>query len=167
MHIVALRLESCVAKLQWSTKYLALPWQLKGSFYSSLHPETQKCLKKDGCLSPCFSPCSHQCSRASLAGAQEQPCLHKGENNLHHPTWQQVIQALSNGALALLGTGWQRQKIWESRGQQDLTVPLETSACRSSCRLHVTFNAHSCAQRAGNIPDAWARMPGGMKDGVE
>lgn len=114
-----------------------------------------------------LQPPMQQSQPCRSTGTTLPPCLHKGEHNLHHPTWQQVIQALSNGALALLGTGWQRQKIWESRGQQDLTVPLETSACRSSCRLHVTFNAHSCAQRAGNIPDAWARMPGGMKDGVE
>lgn len=57
--------------------------------------------------------------------------LCKGEYNLHHSTWQQgpqVIQALSNGALALLGTGL---AVAEDMGKQRAAPlkPLVTSAC--------------------------------------
>lgn len=95
--------------------------------------------------------------------------LRKGEHNLHYSRWQKGLQTIKapNCALALLGTGWKWEKIWESWGQQDLLMPLVTSACweqdplacRSSCRLRVTLSAHFCAQGAGPIPDAQAVAP--------
>ena len=102
--------------------------------------------------------------------------LRKGKHNLHYSRWQegpQIIKAPNNCALALLGTGWQWEKIWESWGQQDLPMPLVTSACceqgplvcRGSRRLHAAPSAHFCAQGAGPISDAWAGVPGERKDG--
>lgn len=100
--------------------------------------------------------------------------LCKGEHNLHQSTRQQGPQVIQTQkwCLSFAGHRLEWQKTRESRGQQDLPKPLVTSACweqgpvasRNSCRLYVTLNAHFCAQRAGDIPDAWARMPGGTKD---